>query len=490
MRSFALALCLLVLSQSSHAATLHVPVDYGTIGAAIAAANPGDEVLVAAGRYYEQVALDASKDGVKIHSEAGPAATIIDGLYMGSVVTMSSVGTSTELIGFTIAHGGHYTPTPSDLGGAIRLNSSSPLIEDCIIEFGLSYYGSLYLSSGSPTITACTFDLNSAQLGGGIYVQAGSPKITGNTITNNTGGGIACGGSAATIKDNVISGNQAWRGGGVIVGSGATVTGNQFLSNVATSDGGAVATSGDPTVSNNEFRGNSASGSGGAISVGGSSTIEGNVFVGNSAASGGAIVSSGRDINPSITDNILVDNEATVSLGGAIFVENYGQATIERNVMARNRAAGPGGGIAVAVYSKASVKSNTLALNQASAGAGLYVEQGSQLIAWSNIISNSVSGGGVSVGASSAISYKCNDVWGNAGGDYSGIADPTGTGNNISSDPLFCSLASLDVHLTGPSPCAKSYSLYCGQIGAFDVGCTGPVRAQPTTWGRVKATYR
>jgi len=467
-----------------------VPADYATIGAAIAAANPGDEVLVAAGRYYEQVSLDATKDGVKIHSESGPAATIIDGLYMGSVVTMSSVGTSTELIGFTIAHGGRYTPLPSDLGGAIRLTSSSPLVENCIIKFGLSYYGSLYLASGSPTITACVFDLNSAQLGGGIYVQAGSPTITGNTITNNTGGGIVCGESAATIEDNVISGNQAWRGGGVSVGSGATVTGNHFLSNVATQDGGAMAAGGTCILRNNEFRGNSASGSGGAITVGGSSTIENNVFVGNSAASGGAIVSSGYGTNPSITGNILVDNEATAGLGGAIFVEYHGQATIERNVMARDRAAGSGGGVAVAVYSNATVKSNTLVLNQSSIGGGLYVEQGSQLIAWSNIISNSSSGGGVAVGASSVISYKCNDVWGNAGGEYAGIADPTGTGNNISSDPLFCSLASLDVHLTGPSPCAKTYSLYCGLIGAFDVGCAGPVRTQATTWGRVKAAYR
>jgi hypothetical protein len=98
MRRIAIALCSLLCSGAASAATLHVPADYGTIGLAIASAQSGDEILVAAGTYHETIALDATKDGVKIHSESGPALTTIDGGFTGSVVTMTSVGSGTELI--------------------------------------------------------------------------------------------------------------------------------------------------------------------------------------------------------------------------------------------------------------------------------------------------------------------------------------------------------------------------------------------------------
>jgi hypothetical protein len=30
----------------------------------------------------------------------------------------------------------------------------------------------------------------------------------------------------------------------------------------------------------------------------------------------------------------------------------------------------------------------------------------------------------------------------------------------------------------------------CGLVGALDIGCDGPVRTEPTTWGGLKARYR
>jgi hypothetical protein len=99
-----------------------------------------------------------------------------------------------------------------------------------------------------------------------------------------------------------------------------------------------------------------------------------------------------------------------------------------------------------------------------------------------------VEGEGIYVEVSSTVSLRCNDVWGNTGGDYSGVP-PTGILYSISSDPLFCDLAGLDVHLNDPSLCAKAHNLYCGLIGALDVGCTGSVRTLPATWGSIKAMY-
>ena len=91
----------------------------------------------------------------------------------------------------------------------------------------------------------------------------------------------------------------------------------------------------------------------------------------------------------------------------------------------------------------------------------------------------------------STVTLSCNDVSNNAGGNYAGLPDPTGNKGNISSDPLFCDLVALDVHLSSVSPCAAANSpAGCGLIGALDVNCEGPVPTQQTTWGAMKARYR
>src|SRR5262245_25764436 len=186
MRIVTTAVLALILSQAAGAATLHVPADYPTIGSATSVASPGDSILVAAGTYDERFTLGPGQDGVKIQSESGPAVTIIDGGYTGSVVSMTLIGPGTELVGFTIIHGGHVPSGPLDLGGAIFIDRSSPKIDDDIITQSHSQLGAAYSKQGSPTITGCVFDANVAQGGGGgIYISTGSATIHGDTFTNN-----------------------------------------------------------------------------------------------------------------------------------------------------------------------------------------------------------------------------------------------------------------------------------------------------------------
>ena len=87
---------------------------------------------------------------------------------------------------------------------------------------------------------------------------------------------------------------------------------------------------------------------------------------------------------------------------------------------------------------------------------------------------------------------ECNDVWRNAGGGWIGIPDPTGSGGNISVDPLFCSVENDNYHLMGGSPCLPGYhpdGADCGLIGALGQDCGGPTRVMPSTWGQIKARY-
>ena len=83
---------------------------------------------------------------------------------------------------------------------------------------------------------------------------------------------------------------------------------------------------------------------------------------------------------------------------------------------------------------------------------------------------------------------SCCDVFGNAGGDWTGwIADQLGVRGNISVDPLFCGQENPDqpLSLTPQSPCLD----WCGGIGACGIGCDYSTMT-PETWGRIKAMYR
>jgi len=499
MRTVAIALGFLVLSQNAPAATLHVPADYGTIGLAIAHANPGDEILVAAGTYLETIALDATKDGVKIHSESGPALTTIDGGFTGSVVTMTSVGSGTELIGFTVTHGGH-SPTLDVEGGGIQLAAASPKIDGNIVKQCLSHLGAVYSLNGSPAITNNTIDGNTSRFGGGIYVSGGAPTITGNTIRNNkttsgSGGGLDLMSNSAQVEDNLIQSNQSsQRGGGIACFSptGGSIQNNHLVSNSGGLGGGVYVFGGAIPISGNVIQSNSAINVGGGLYLenGTTSLVQNNQFLNNSGVGGGIYLYSS---SPTLQGNLIQDNENIHGSGGGIYVDGGSSATITQNLILRNHCAAWGGGVVV-WGSSASLTGNTIVLNKGDLGGGnIYLRQQANAALNRNILSHSPNDGLDSdpIDGSNSVSLGCNDVFGNLSGNYTGLADPTGTNGNISSDPLFCNLALLDVHLAQISPCtAANAPAGCGLIGALDIGCEGPVRTETTTWGGLKALYR
>lgn len=597
MRVVTMAALALILSQTAGAATLHVPSDYPTIGAATAVAVSGDEVLVAPGTYNERFALGPAQDGVKIHSESGPAITIIDGGYAGSVVSMTLVGPGTELAGFTITRGGHISSFPPDLGAGIRLDRASPTIENVIVTQCKANQGAIYSVNGSAVIHHSLISGNTSQMGGGIYLQGGAPTVLADSITSNrasTGGGIYLvstsahvqnnvfqGNSAAPIEgsgggayvaqlaggsfqDNVLDSNVGRRGAGIYLVGPAAISSNTITNNGATDAGGGIFIGdGSPTISNNTianntcylgagmfvarcspvvegnvFRGNDAGSGGGGgaylnvltggsfrdnqllsnqanlggglIIDAGSFPIQGNLFQQNKAAQGGGIydyddnsslvednqfLSNGgggiylNRCNPTIHRNLFQDNDSPLGPGGGMDVVVASPA-IAQNLVVRNHSGTHGGGISIAGGSPV-LTGNTMVLNKADmSGGNVYVEGQSVVTLTNNILSHSPQQGLLQNG-SNTVTLSCNDVSNNAGGNYSGLADPTGSNGNISLDPLFCNLIALDVHLSSTSPCTASNApAGCGLIGALDIGCEGPVRTEPTTWGGLKARYR
>ena len=254
----------------------------------------------------------------------------------------------------------------------------------------------------------------SSRPGGGIYCN-GSPTIANNLITGNAitfygGGGIyCCESSAPMITNNIITGNFVDRsaGGGIYCGSysSPTIANNVISGNTAVTGssgfggGGIYCDSRSAKIINNLITGNVASGyfgNGGGIYCGGvSATIANNMIVGNVASkSGGGICCKGA---PTIANNTIADNIA-LSGGGISYAES---PTITNTIVAFN-------------------------------SSGICVSSGS--------------GSGAPV-----LRYNC--VFGNRAYDYSGLADPTGTDGNISSDPKLAALVFANVHIQPDSPC-------------------------------------
>jgi hypothetical protein len=167
------------------ALTLHVPDEYPTIQSAIDYATIGDTILVAPGRYRENLTyrgknlilaswfiLERYPDYID--------STIIDGGESGSVVSFTrSEGVSAHLTRFTITSG------HSQEGGGIFCFRSSPTIEYCLIRGNSAVDG-----------------------GGAIYAYGAGPSLQNLTIVDNRsdngGGAIHLRNSAYPYLDNCI----------------------------------------------------------------------------------------------------------------------------------------------------------------------------------------------------------------------------------------------------------------------------------------------
>jgi hypothetical protein len=207
--------------------TRRVPADYPTIQAAIDSAEPGDTVLVAPGRYVENIRFEGkgivvASEYVQTHDPAVIGRTVIDGSHprhpdTASVVLMiDQEDTAAKLIGFTLTGGRGTVWTDARQkaeyreGGGVLCELGSPVIEHNVIE------GNRAVEVGPGILSAG---------GGGIRCGYAEPIIRNNVIRNNRGeygGGVVLYHSAGTVQNNLIAGNSGGAGHG---GSGLWVVG-------------------------------------------------------------------------------------------------------------------------------------------------------------------------------------------------------------------------------------------------------------------------
>jgi hypothetical protein len=218
----------------SYAEVLHVPGEYSTISLAVEASLDGDTILVAPGRYEENIDIQGKQ--ITLTSSHGPYDTFI----LGHIVIGSFADTTGCVIqGFTQI-GQDRDPYAGKPG--ILVWSGRPLIIGNILKDNIysSFGGGISVSNSSAIIKHNIIEDNWAVAsGGGLHIGAVyGTEVSYNIIRGNRtgygfpyhgmGGGIAANG--ANIYRNLIYNNVSWAinsPDGAGKGGGALLIGTQ-----------------------------------------------------------------------------------------------------------------------------------------------------------------------------------------------------------------------------------------------------------------------
>ncbi|MFO7652806.1 MAG: FlgD immunoglobulin-like domain containing protein [Candidatus Krumholzibacteriia bacterium] len=164
-----LAALLLLSAAPGRAEVLNVPSAYPTIAAAVAAADSGDVVVIARGRYREADLI--VRPAVSIRGATGIASdVVIDAEGRGRVLICRNVRGNTEIEGITLANGLADGPTDVDRGGGGAFFSrSGPVIRNCDFtgNRAAGSGGAVRVTYASPHFIKCRFMDNEAADGGG-----------------------------------------------------------------------------------------------------------------------------------------------------------------------------------------------------------------------------------------------------------------------------------------------------------------------------------
>ncbi len=325
--------------------------DYATLGEALAAADPGDTLLLEGGvTFHENVTIGESvalEGGYKGCGSGSADPTTIDGGGSGQVFEIAAgLRVTLENLGVTNGDSGNG-------GGGIRFAAGAS-------------------GTGNLTLTNVAIYGNSAKVGGGLWVGRDAQvtgvgvQIHGNSALDY-GGGVRLFGGRASFEESNIYGNAAPKGGGVY----ATQEGEHSpeLDLVDSAD-----------LSDNEALTGDGQGGGLYMVQGTVSASDGSDFYSNEAIRGGGayIVTSTLTLNGAASE--IQYNTSSASGGGVCaygsIINLDDQAGIEFN-QAGTGGSGSGGGTFLddsSLYSDKASINNNAAQNS---GGGVYAINGS-----------------------------------------------------------------------------------------------------------------
>ena len=357
------------------------------------------------------------------------------GIYFdfGQLMTLKERSTITvDLNGAKI--NGNRSNDPDGLGGGIYYEENSKPGKKYTFNIYLNHGevkdnsasangGGIYVSKGDVTYStveegkSIVVSGNSAENGAGIYIKDGNLYMANGTITQNhitgtgNGGGIFIENGDFTIDAGEVSGNTlaSGQGAGVyIIGSGGkgnfTMNGGEISGNTTSgNDGGGVyINGGNFTLNNGSITGNTASDGGGVyLNNGNFSLVTGEISGNIASGNGGGVYLVGEDCEYRLKNGSITGNEA--EYGGGVYLAN-GSFILADNrndtgSISENNASGSGGGIYIAGDGDFTMNGGTVMRNSSTGnnGGGIFLNGGNFTLNYGNISSNTSEqmGGGV-----------------------------------------------------------------------------------------------
>lgn len=457
------------------------PADFATLQEAIAAASPGDVVLVRDGIYRGTANRNLAFGGkaITVRSEDGPDGCVIDCENAGRAFSFVNAETAaSRLEGLTIRNG------LADNGAAILCSGASPVVAGCVFEANRAtvHGGAVTLTSSTATISECRFIGNTASgWGGGLFCNASSPAITDCTfeanqtsnhggaaaLYNNSspvirrcriqsnhanlyGGGVYCEVGSATIEKCLIEENTSQHGGGIFCNASSTnIIDCIIKANAVTENGGGIHSwnTSNPTIQRCTITGNQTTKHGGGIVFdGGGGTVQDTLLTDNQAANGGGAAFLNNCL-ASMSRCTVRGN--TASLGGGLYATAAGaKPTISNTLVSANHATGDGGGVCSSLAYPSLVNCTIVDNTSNALGGGFCSYQ------YAAALTNCILWGNTPV----ANNGPATVTHSNAEGGLAGAG-------NINAEPLFADAGSGDYHLL-----AGSAGLDAGNGGAAGIG--------------------
>ncbi len=239
-----------------------------------------------------QSAIDAAVEGDIVSINEGIYYESID--FLGKAITVTSASGQPQ---------GTYIDGNVSSGSVVTFSmgeGEGSVLEALTIRNGTDQDGGgIYIYASSPTIRNCVVSGNNAKrFGGGIYIDEGSAIIESSTIraneSVNVGGGLYMRSSSASITDSIFENNQGASGGGLYVKD----------------------TSAEVVLTAVTIEGNEGANGGGIYNKNSSITVQDSTFASNDATKGGAWFSY-LNGDAEITNTIFVENTATAEGGAA-----------------------------------------------------------------------------------------------------------------------------------------------------------------------------
>ncbi len=194
----------------------HSPAQaFRTIQRGLNVAASGHTVIVLDGTYTGNGNRELNFNGksLTLTSQNGPESTIIDGLNSNRAFLFNhDEGPDSVVSGFTLTQCRAYQ------GAAITCESSSPLIDNCVMTANVSNFGgAVYLGNSDAQLVNCLLVGNASATGtgGAIRCENGNhqPVLRNCTVADNhsagAGGGLWCRYSNVTLANCIFWGNQA-----------------------------------------------------------------------------------------------------------------------------------------------------------------------------------------------------------------------------------------------------------------------------------------